>query len=415
MNSLFAIVLLATTAFAQVTHRPLNIIGYPYLPDLANDRLRNLADFLQDRFYTDTSRRIEILFDLIHYATDTYTPSLVVNALSPSGGYDMQEIDTIILGYLLENNAIMQPPAGVDFSGYTPQTISMVSDQFGTIWGAPTYSCTNLFFSYDSSITGNHNFNDFNSWMNIKRQPGQKGWTGDLSSEPDLRLEYLAGWLQSHPHTKWSPQGYGSQMSQIDTSVVNDVIALRDACHESNNINHCTDGFFYIHSSQWFQDFVNGGTLVLQGFPEYSSDILAAANTDPNNPTKLHTVSTALVGSGTLPFLFTDAWVISKANCDSDCQSTAAIFLTWQKQNWASLISLGQDLSPVRPRFLAVALSSFYSSPAVDALPQFARDYYAFTQHEVNRATALDTIKFWDTEPAQSATLESLITVGYNP
>jgi len=414
MQSLLTIVLITASASA-VTHRPLKIIGYPYIPDLNNDRLGGLADFLQDRFYSDTGRRIEIFFDLIHYGTDTYTPNLVVNALSATGGYDMQEIDTIILGYLLENNAIQQPPSTVNFNGYTRQILKMVSDQYGTMWASPSYTCTNVFYSYDSSITGNHNFNDFNTWMNAKRQPGQKGWTGDLSSEPDLRLEYLDGWRDSHPNTAWSPQGYGSMMSQIDADVVNNIKALRDACTDHMHINHCVDGFFYLHSGQWFSDFVNGGTLVLQGFPEYASEILSIANSDPMNPNKLHTVSPALVGNGDQPFLFTDAWVISKANCDSDCQSTAAIFLNWQRQNWASLISLGQDLVPVRPRFLAVAYQPFYSSDAVDALPQFARNYYHFYNSEINRAVALDTIKFWDSEADQSAALESLITVGYSP
>lgn len=414
MQSLLTIVLIASVS--AVTHRPIKIIGYPYIPDLKNDRLGSLADFLQDRFYSDTGRRIEILFDLVHYATDTYNPDNVVNALSAAGGYDMQEIDSIILGNLIQNNAIMQPPSTVNFDGYTPEILKMVSDQYGTKWGHPSYTCTNVWYSYDSSITGNHNFNDFNTWMNAHRQPDQKGWTGDLSSEPDLRLEYLDGWRDSHPNMAWSPRGYGSSITnQIDMGVVNNIKALRDACTDHMHINHCVDGFFYLHAAQWFSDFVNGGTLVLQGFPEYASEILEAANADPNNPTRLHTVSPALVGNGDQPFLFTDAWVISKANCDTDCQSTTAIFLNWQRQNWASLISLGQDLVPVRPRFLAVAYQPFYSSAEVNALPQFARNYYHFYNSEINRAVALDTIKFWETEADQSAALESLITVGYSP
>jgi len=410
--SLITIVLISTVV--AVTHRPIKIVAYPYIPDLANDKLSGLADFLQDRFYSDTGRRIEILFDLVHYATDTYTPNLVVDALT-TGGYDMQEIDSIILGYLNEANVLQQIPSSVSFKDYTPQILKMVTDPVGTKWAHTSYTCTNIFFSYDASITGNHNGADFLAWMASKQQPGQKGWTGDLSSEPDLRLEYLDGWRDSHPKDAWYPNGYSSMLSQIDMGVINNIRALRDSCTDPQHINRCVSGHYYLHPDQWFLDFVNGGTVVLQGFPEYTSEILAIANNDVNNPTKLHTVAPALVGAGDKPYLFTDAWVISKSNCDADCQTTAAVFLNWQKANWAPLISLGLDLIPVRPRFLAVAYQPFYSSDNVDALPQWAQEYYQFSNHEINRAVALDTTKFWDTEASQSATIESLITVGFQP
>lgn len=155
--------------------------------------------------------------------------------------------------------------------------------------------------------------------------------------------------------------------------------------------------------------FASGGSLVLQGFPEYTSEILAIANADPMHPTKLHTPGPAVVGNGDQPFLFTDSWVISKTNCEADCLTTVKIFLTWQQQNWAELISLGADLTPQRPRFLAVAYQPFYTSPAVDALPQFAKNYYHFFNGEINRAVHLNTLQFWDNEDSQGALLESLI------
>jgi len=411
--SLIPIVLISFIA-AQVVHRPIKIIGYPYIPDLNNDKLRGLADYLQDKFLVDTGRRIEILYDLSQFNTDTYTPPDVQTALT-TGGYDMQEIDTIILGFLIDNNVISPMPSSVDFSDYTPQILNMVSDLNSVKWGAPSYTCTNIYFSYDASITGNHNGADFINWMQRTRAPGQMGWTGDLSSEPDLRLEYQDGWRDSHPTGPWYPTGYSGSMSDIDMGVVNNIIALRDSCLDNMNTNRCTNGHYYLHPEQWYQDFVTNQSLVLQGFPEYTSEILAQANHDVLNPTRLHTVSSALVGNGDEPFLFTDAWVISKSNCDTDCQSTAQIFLSWQKTNWASMISLGKDLSPVRPRFLAVAYQPFYSSTDVDALPLWAQKYYHFSNFEINRAVALDTYRYWATEANQAATVESLITVGYDP
>jgi len=416
MKLFFTSIVLLAMAQA-VPHRTIKLIAYPYIPDLQEDELAHLADFMQDRFFSDTGRRISILFDFT-YATDTYTPSLVKAALGPSGGYDLQEIDTIILGYLLDHNVIQQIPSTVGFDGFTNQVLKMVSDTNGNRFASPSYTCTNIYYSYDTSLTGNTDFTSFSNWLNTpgRRHAGQLGWTGDLSSEPDLRLEYLDGWKDSHPDEHWVPNGYSPNLSQTDVTVVNNIKQLRDACTDhANHVNYCVDGTFYGNPDQWFDNFVAGGTVVLQGFPEYTSEILKRANADPMHPTRLHTASTAWVGDGDTPFIFTDAWVISRTNCDSDCQTTANIFLNWQRNNWAELISLGADLTPQRPRFLTVAYQPFYTSTDVYNLPRFARNYYHFFNQQVNRGDHLNTNKFWDNEDSQSATLESLITTGFTP
>jgi len=424
---------LSIVFLALTSARPLRIIAYPYIPalDTSDPNFLNLKAFLEAQFNADTGLEIDILFDNINFSTDTYTPSLVQQALGPAGvdgngnpfgGYDLQEIDSIILGYLVDRNVITQTPSTVSFEGFSSNVMQMVTDNQGTAWAHPSYTCTNVYFSYDASLSSSvSDGSQFLSWMNSHRAPGQKGWTGDLSSEPDLRLQYLDGWADAHPTENWHPKGYSYHLSQTDLSVVNNIQAMRDACvsvEAGNNVNHCTDGVFYFEPDVWFGDFAAGNALVLQGFPEYTSDILAAANTDPLHPTRLHYVSPAAVGGNSgsnKPFLFTDAWVISRTNCDSDCMTTATTFLNWQRTKWASMISLGKDLSPVRPRFLAVAYDPFYSSSDVTALPAFAQSYYNFYHNEILRARSLDTARFWDNEVSQSATLEQLITVGYNP
>jgi len=423
MKLIATIVLLASIG-AFAAHRKIKVIAYPYIPDLNEDSLAGLKDWLEDQFFADTGRRIDILFDLVTYATDTYDPDNVAAALGPSGGYDMQEIDTIILGNLLQRNVLQMIPNSVSYDDYPRQVLKAVEDVYGNKWGHPSYTCTNVYYSYRNGIRGLDSFDEFKEWVvdaHLKdiqhhRPQAQLNWTGDLSSEPDLRLEYLDGWKDSHPSTPFYPSGYDYHTSGIDMNVINNLVYLRDACHDiPNHDNNCVDTDYYYDPNLWFGDFVNGKSLVLQGFPEYTSDILKLANADPNNPTRIHNVGPAVVGNGNKPFLFTDAWVISRTNCDNDCQSTAQIFLSWQRKHWAPQISLGLDLVPVRPRFLAVAWEPFYTSDEVGDLPDFAQKYYAFFNHEINRAVSLDTTHFWDNEASQSATIESLVTVGYTP
>jgi len=402
---LFALIIVLNCAnVVLAVHRPIKVIAYPYIPDLGHDSFDHLKDFLEDRFQSDTGRRLDVLFDLT-YATDTYTPSLVKTALT-SGGYDLQEIDAIILGYLIDQNVIRKIPADVNFEGFGPQVMKMVTDPDGDVWAHPSYTCTNVFFSYQSSITGVHDFAQFNSWMSAHRAPGQLGWTGDLSSGVSLRTLYLDGWRDSHETAHWFPQGYSP--SNIDQDIVDNIKVLRDSCVDGP-ANHCMDGTYYFTPSQWFGDLVSGHSLLIQGFPEYFAELLALNNVNVNAPTIVPTVASATIGAGSRPYLFADTFVISKSNCDSDCLGTAKIFLNWQRTNWAQLITLGKDLTPNKPRFLSIAYEPFYYSEDVDDLPGFAKDFYQFAHYEISRARGLNTFRYWDKQDAQAAVLAGLI------
>jgi hypothetical protein len=59
----------------------------------------------------------------------------------------LQEIDAIILGYLIDQNVIRKIPADVNFEGFGPQVMKMVTDPDGDVWAHPSYTCTNVFFS----------------------------------------------------------------------------------------------------------------------------------------------------------------------------------------------------------------------------------------------------------------------------
>jgi len=395
--------------FASATlFRPLKLIAYPYIPDLQGDGLTNLKDFLEDRFLADTGRRVDILFDFT-YATDTYDPTLVKTALT-TGGFDMQEIDTIILGYLINNNVIRKIPDSVNFDGFAPHVVDMVKDQDGQLYAHPSYTCTNVFFSYDQSITGVHSFSQLSSWMSTHRASGQLGWTGDLSSGVSLRTAYLDGWLDSHPTQAFFPVGYSNNLAAIDMTVVNNLKAVRDSCAESSTVNHCMDGVYYYNTDKvWFTALTTGHSLLLQGFPEYFSELLALNNANVNAPTNIPTVASTVLGAGSRPYLYMDAFVISRTNCDLLCQLTARVFLNWQRTNWAQLITLGQDLTPKRPRFLSIAYEPFYYSEEVEALPGFAKDAYQYFHYEISRARGLDTLHYWDKQDAQASVLATLI------
>jgi len=408
--------------------RPLQLVGYQYLPDLNGDSLLSLKEKIESDFETDTGLQLNLTFDFT-FALDPYTPSSIVYALT-SGGFDLFEIDTVALGYVLNASVISKTPIGADFTGFFPQTNKMCegfpqpSSSTWNFWAYPSYSCVNVFYTYDSSLSTAQNVEEVVEWIHHNRAPHssvQVGYASDLWNPLDLRLAYIDSWLDSNSPQHLYPGAYYG----IDSPTVGNIKRLRNTCTDrTQDTNYCTDGTYYNDPTLWFTQFATGGSLLLQGFPEYLSSILAAdpLNTDVNNPAHVPFSYTALTGDGNTPYIFTDAFVISKENCknvaDEDgwnCISAATAFFNWSKLNYARIASLGLDLSPVRPRFLTLAYEPFYSSAAVAALPAFARTHYAFEYEEVARSTPLETLHFWANEVNQGTELNNRVIANFDP
>jgi len=399
----------------------LQVVGYQFLPDLAGDGLVGLSNYIANKFHADTGFHVNIVYDET-FTLDTYNPPSIVAALSSGGGYHMAEIDTITLGYFLNVSGLLQSiPSAVNFDNFLPASLAMVKgfpNSAGVVknYGHPSFSCTNVLYSYVDSIDGVHSIAELLAFIKAnKKSTTQMGWATDIGNNLDLRLEYVQGYLGSHPTTPLFPSAYSN--TTIDSSIIADLVALRDQCNNtkhSGTVNKCTDCTYYNNFTDWFDDFASGKILTLQGFPEYFSDILATNNVDVNNPTIVPFTGPAIAGAGDRPYAFTDAFVLSTANCGSGaCLSAVTAWLNWQRTNYAQIASLGLDLSPVRPRFLAVANGDFYYSNDVYDLPLFARDHYAFTSQQISKAIPLETLHFWANEATASQVIANQVLQGY--
>jgi len=233
-------------------------------------------------------------------------------------------------------------------------------------------------------------------------------------------LEYIQGYLGSHENTPLYPSAYDP--TNIDSSIITDLKTLRDNCVDSTDSTHanpCANCDFYNSASTWFADFANArNAVLLQGFPEYFSSIIAAdsRNTDVTNPVAYPYSGFAIAGNGDRPYLFTDAFIISKANCagDDTCMDNVNSFLRWSKDNYAQIASLGLDLNPVHPRFLAVANREFWHSDDVHDLAFYGRDHYAKVLTSIMRGVGLETLHFWQNNTAQEGVLATDVYSGYS-
>jgi len=425
--SIFVAVLLFVHAGADCSSQfVLKVVGYQYLPDLAGDGLAGLASYIASRYYHDTGNCVQITYDTNLFALNTYDPASIVAALSTGGNYHLAEIDTITMQYFTpgaSNSPIVPIPSGQDLDDFFRQSQIMVKNSAGVAFGYPTYSCANVLYSYHSGVGGLDSMEDLVSFVSyVKSLPGateHRGWSSDITNPLDLRLEYIQGYLGSHENTPLYPAAYDP--NNIDTSVISNLKTLRDNCVDSSDSTHnpCANCEYYNSPGSWFSDFASArNTVLLQGFPEYFSTIIATdpRNTDVTNPVAFPYSGFAIAGDGDRPYLFTDAFIISKSNCagDTTCMSNVQSFLRWSKDNYAQIASLGLDLNPVRPRFLAVANREFWHSDEVLNLPFYGRDHYAKVLTSIMRGVGLETLHFWQNNTAQENVLLTDVYTGYS-
>jgi len=326
--------------------------------------------------------------------------------------YDLFEIDTVVLSHALNKDAIRTLPSSVNTTGHSASALTMCAG-----YGFPTYACSNVHYSYDTSLNTVDNIAELLTWIDARLGSNgiQVGWATDLSNSLILRCAYIDSYLDSHPTTALYPNAYSAT---LDSTVVGYLQELRDRCTNTvTGVNKCMSGDYYGNSAAWFTELIEGKSLIVNGFPEYFSRLieLDPANTDVTHPTRYPHVQSAVVGNGNLPFLFTDAFVMSK-NCidhtDTDgfnCEQVAVAWLNWSKTHYVQTTSLGKDLSPQRPRFLAASYEPFWTSSGVTSLPSYATTHYAAIHSESARATPLETLHFWDNSNTQADALREAL------
>jgi len=392
---------------------------YQYIPDLNNDGFVGLAAFVKDQFKQATG--CDAIIDY-GYNVDTYTYTTVESALRPCPstasvdcGYDMVEIDTLVLGRLVSVPNLLQPmPASVTatIGDFFPQARNMVKMD-GIQWAQPSYSCDNIFLTYESGIEQITSQSQLLTWINQKigNNRTRIGWTTDMNNVWDMTTIYVDAHLDSFPKQSMCC-GSGTAYSPILTPSVAEALAqLTATCADQANpsVNDCLNGNYYNHPNHWFNQLINGKSVLLQGFSTYIANILQLGGTLDG----LH-IATATLGTGSQPYLFTDAFVLSKSNCPDDgCVEAASLFMNWQRLEGQIGINLGYDVNPRTPRYLLSSNENFYT----DSRTQPYNNVYSLFWNEegtgdLNIARALQTRNFTDHYCDQYAALTGYIPTG---
>jgi len=400
--------------------RPLKIAMYQYLPDLAGDGLAGLGAKLEAEFLAATG--CQVICDY-GFNVDNYHAQQSIAALKPCSvhnppptcGYDMVEIDTATLGDLTGTPGLIQPvPASVKINefDFLPQCREMVYNN-GIMWGQPSFACDNVIMSLESGLETEVNSQaTLLAWINRKRNGNMTrlGYTTDYWNVWDMTTIYVDAFLDQH---NFRPLccGPGTAYYQVpDVAVATGLQQLLSTCHDTiSNTNPCLDSTFYFDFATWFGYVKSGRSVMIQGFSSYVSNLGLLGIP----PTAIQMISAPL-GTGSKPYIFTDAFVLSATNCVSaSCVAAAALWMNWQRLDAQLIINLGLDLATPTPRYLESANRNFYTNPLVAP--------YAFTYNKLwntagtgslNIARPLNTQHFTDNFCELYSNLQPFINTG---
>lgn len=353
--------------FTGKQSRVLNVALYPDIPSHPNGNFTALLDHVVNAFQ---GRQPDVLLnavmadeDAIYLFADTdpddaNDPKDLPHLLGPTG-YDVIELDTLFMDFLVSNHLIT--PAKI--VGDQPWPVALAGSTVGgVLYGVPSWLCMDFIFSFSPTLKSVHTLNELLRFE-------AKG----VRSRPALLADYDGSWRLPSIYINSYVQTYGyqeiakAQVMPPDPAVIAHLKALVTTCQFQSN-NTCVDGTNHKRPDGAIERiFATGNAGTDMGFSEQSFYVVLNQSVSGSI-----TMIPAPWGEHPQPLLYSDTFVTNKSTCSADpCQSDSAAFTTLMTgSDMKKYITFSGDLSPDRPpRHLLVATQPFWSLKDVTADP----------------------------------------------
>ena len=145
-------ILMTGALTSSAIKRDLRVSIYPYIPDLLDDKLESLTNWIKTSF---ESQNPEINLTVFTPTVDVYDLKELEDYLSSPNAPHIIEVDTLLLGDLVNNNLIEELFDAQDYDLDTQGTYLRFSQQAvrhdGAYYGVPTFICGT--FLYGVNVT----------------------------------------------------------------------------------------------------------------------------------------------------------------------------------------------------------------------------------------------------------------------
>lgn len=278
----------------------LRVAMFPYLPGLGSDG--ELAKLIEERF-EDQHPDIDLELSL-DPGLDFYDPFVVAGWLrsehsdgSEKEPYDLVEIDTVLLGTLVDMEAVAEWPHGDEDLIQIGYEASIIN---GRQYGVPHWLCGHFIVTAEKSVAAADTVSELALALEALDTP-RPNMVGNLLGSWHTAALYIDAWADARNE----PDPFDALRLPLDTDLLKSLSVFAELGQDGAS-NPCIDGTF----DDWQKPGLDGtrfGEGKADALFGYSERVYyaQAAGADPS---KLF-VSSAAIGEGSDPLWFVDIWV----------------------------------------------------------------------------------------------------------
>ena len=330
---------------------PLRVLLFPYIPQCqTGDAFVHMQTRMEREFRQQTGHCLSVTIADPQFAL--YEPETLASYLrGPDAPFDVVEIDTVILGELVDLG-VLRSWSEVEVSRYFPTAIA-ASQVAGRPYGIPHLMCSEFVISRNKDILSAGSAAALAAALAAVPTRNRR-LSGDAAGSWTLPGLYLDAWNDTFPE----------QPVQISKSAEKSVVASLGSvlAHCGGNPNRCLEnGGIYDDTTKAAEELGKGETAAMFSYSEQLHYVLRSA-TDPSAISMVP----APLGEGQSVLTYTDALVL-RNGCNSDCEQQALKFADYLNSQATMKWYLLAEECPgeVPPRYLIPATQDAFDIPAI--------------------------------------------------
>jgi thiamine pyridinylase len=341
----------------------LSVALVPWIPDAAGDDFASLRRMLEEGFESQHAA-IDLELRLIKSDDSYHNPTRLAGWLA-SGRYDLVEIDSVLLGDLIDAD-VLEPWPSVPERDYlaAARSGSTEIDRSGkpVWWGVPHLTCGFFLVTRSEKL---HAASNIVGLVKAARESG-KPLLGSFTSSWDLPALYLDARVDNGLDATNLPALSNAVNPPLHADSAAALEQLAELCRRGDK-NPCVDGTYDEAREDPAEELVKGSAIGYWGYSERLHRTVTLMKAE-GAPVEGLRVSTIPLGTSATPLLFTDAFVRRKG-CSGDavCNAAAAAWAEFiTRDDVVRDLLISKDAGPnAVPRYLLPATSSAFKAEPI--------------------------------------------------
>ena len=378
-----------TTVPAAMSLQPLRVSIFPYIPDLAGDKLAGLTRFIADEFKKEHGVSVKV-----EATADPYDLNKLRSVYLADGedSYDVMEVDTVLLGELAKSGHLqpLEDHFTVTEDIFASSAVRSVTYLKEHLYGVPTLQCANFLMELADVNCSPKSpiLEEWKSFDQLKKALDRAEresahrilLAGDFRGSWGLPMFYLDAYVDKH--SKGSV--YDGVDGEIDDpELIEELKEFIDYGELPSGKNPDIDGEFHEHHDRLIKEVIDSQHILMYAYSENLGEALQKAAERKAHKRALRIISPPLDESNNL-LTYTDAAVVNKFKF-ADPQRAALI--TRFVEFYTSLpirtkLAFGRDLPPsvLYRRYVLPARTAFFTETAA-AEDEYYQQFHADLQH----------------------------------